>query len=327
MHYSAFLKEGDIIGIPAPSAGVGDKIPDFTKSLDILHKEGFQTNETASVRSSELASNDGKTRAIELMSLFEDDTVNMVIAAAGGDFLYEILPYTDFQKMAEHPKWMMGASDPTGILYPYTTLYDIATMYGFNAGSFDLGTDWDYIHHGLQVITGKDLQQKSYPMHMSKAKFLMDVLAYDSADTWKSPYDKFHVTGRCIGGCMDVLKDLMGTPYDGTLSFLERYKEDGAIYYFDNFALSAENFYRTLLQFKYAGWFNYAKGIIIGRVCLPSSDTGMTYEEACAKALGDIPYVMEADVGHTVPYMVMINGALLDLDWHDKQASLQFILK
>ena len=46
------------------------------------------------------------------------------------------------------------------------------------------------------------------------------------------------VTGRLIGGCIDVLKDIIGTKYDGTLDFIEKYKDDGIIWYFDNFALS-----------------------------------------------------------------------------------------
>ena len=47
-------------------------------------------------------------------------------------------PYADFEQMKRNPKWPMGASDPTGLLYPYTTICDVATLYGCNAGSYDL---------------------------------------------------------------------------------------------------------------------------------------------------------------------------------------------
>ena len=40
--------------------------------------------------------------------------------------------------MKKNPKWLTGASDPTGILYPYTTLCDVATIYGAKAGSYDI---------------------------------------------------------------------------------------------------------------------------------------------------------------------------------------------
>ena len=132
MIYPTILQKGDTIGIAAPSAGVGEKLEDFDKSLNILHEEGFKTKETKSVRTPLTRSADAKTRGEELTSLFTDEEVNMVMAAAGGDFLNEMIPYADFETMKQHPKWMMGASDPTGVLYPYTTVYDVATMYGIS---------------------------------------------------------------------------------------------------------------------------------------------------------------------------------------------------
>lgn len=326
MIYPKMLREGDTIGIAAPSAGVGEKLADFERSLAVLHEAGFRTKETASVRTPDARSADAAVRGAELTSLFTDPEVDFVAAAAGGDFLNEMIPYADFGAMRASPKWMIGASDPTGVLYPYTTMCDVASMYGMNAGSFDLGTGWDYVREALLVMQGKTLQENSFPMCMTKAKFMVDTPAYDSAGRWESPLREFHVRGRCIGGCIDVLKDLIGTPYDATADFVNRYRDDGQIFYFDNFSMSAENFYRTLKQFSYAGWFRHAKAVIIGRVCFPSSETGMTYADAARLALDGIPYVLEADVGHTIPCMVMINGAMLDFRFLEGMASLTFEL-
>ena len=325
MIYPSILKKGNTIGIAAPSAGVGEKLEDFDNSLHVLHEEGFKTKETKSVRTPLTRSADAKTRGEELTSLFLDEEVDMVMAAAGGDFLNEMIPYTDFETMKQHPKWMMGASDPTGVLYPYTTIYDVATMYGMNAGSFDMGTQWDYIRNALNFIQG-NFKEESFPMCMTKAKFMVETPAYDTPDIWHSPVNDIDVSGRCIGGCIDVLKDLIGTPYDGTKDFVKRYAQDGQIFYFDNFSMSAENFYRTLTQFRYAGWFDHTKAVIIGRVCFPSSETGMTYEEAAARALAGIPWVCKADVGHTIPCMIMINGAMLNFQYHKGKATLSFHL-
>ena len=46
--------------------------------------------------------------------------------------------------------------------------------------------------------------------------------------------NEVNVKGRIIGGCIDLIDALSGTKYDGTLEFIERYKEDGIIWYFDN---------------------------------------------------------------------------------------------
>ena len=54
----------------------------------------------------------------------------MIMAATGGDFLFDILPHLNPSIIQENIKWIMGASDPTGLVYPITTKYDIATLYG-----------------------------------------------------------------------------------------------------------------------------------------------------------------------------------------------------
>ena len=137
MIYPDFLNDNATIGICAPSAGVGHKLESFDASLRELRKQGWKVWETEHVRVDSLRGGNAKERANELMSLFALDSIDAVFAAAGGDFLSDILPYIDWQLLAENPKWLMGASDPTGILYPVTTMCDIATLYGSNGGSFD----------------------------------------------------------------------------------------------------------------------------------------------------------------------------------------------
>lgn len=327
MIYPEFLKPGDTIGISAPSAGVGKKIPDFEKSLSVLHERGYQTKETASVRVNDLRSADGRTRGEELTSLFRDPEVSFVMSAAGGDFLDEILPYTDFRVMKKNPKWLTGASDPTGILYPYTTLCDVATIYGANAGSYDIEPLPEYLENNLKIISGNLITQKSFRMYMKTPGFLAEKVEFDTPVRWEGTVKELDVSGRCIGGCIDVLKDLIGTKYDGTKKFIRKYKDDGFIWYFDNFSLSAEVFYRTLLQMHYAGWFENASAVIVGRVLFESSETGMTYEEAIKRAFPDIPVLYQADIGHTIPSMTMINGAVLHLTYRRRKAALSFELK
>ncbi len=326
MIYPNFLKKNDTIGITAPSAGVGHKLYDFDRSLNVLKERGFHIIETASVRNDNERSADAPTRAKELNELFDNPKVNMVMCASGGDFLDEILPYVNFDSMQNNPKWLMGASDPTGILYPYTCGYDVATIYGCNAGSYDLVPLKNYLEDNLQIIQGNLLEQKSSPRCLSKAPFLVDDLSYDIDSKWQSNVSDLVCSGRCIGGCIDVLKDFIGTKFDYTKDFIERYAKDGIIWYFDNFACSSEVLYRTFLQFRYAGWFENTKAILIGRTCLPHSDTGMNDTEAITRAFPDIPVFYQADIGHTLPHMTMINGATLHFQFKEEKATLSFKL-
>jgi len=202
----------------------------------------------------------------------------------------------------------------------------VATLYGENAGGYDLDPKPTFLKNNLKFLKGDLPVQKSYPRWMSVPPFEAEEIVFDAPSQWQSNVKELDVNGRCIGGCIDVLKDLIGTPYDGAKDFVRRYQDDGIIWYFDNFSLSAEVLYRTLLQFKYAGWFKHTKAVILGRTLFPNSDTGMDYMDALTMALPDLPVLGEADIGHTLPRMTMINGAVLHLEWKRKKATLTFSL-
>ena len=322
MKYPKFLKKNATIGICAPSAGAGNKLEEFERSLEHL-KRDYQIIESPSVRVDGIRSNTDAIRGQEVNDIYLNPDVDFVMCAKGGDFLFETLPYIDFEALASKPKWFLGASDPTSILYTLTTKYDIATMYGFGAGSFD--GDYDYIQVADEFLKGNLIKQNSYK-YSQKVDFDATEIIFDQEVKWLSTSD-INVKGRLIGGCVDVLKDLIGTKYDGTKDFISRYQTDGIIWYFDNFAMSAENFYRTMLQMRYAGYFENTKAVIVGRVCFESSETGMSYEEAMALAFKDIPYVTAADIGHTLPKMMMINGAIIQLKTYNNQGEISFELK
>ncbi|MGN1343130.1 MAG: S66 peptidase family protein [Traorella sp.] len=324
MFYPTFLKEGATLGITALSAGVGKKLDDYLASINRLKKESYIIKESASVRVNNVRANSGEIRALEFNDLVVDSSVDMILCAVGGDFLVETLPYIHYENILENPKWIMGYSDPTSLLYSVTTLLDIATIYGLNGGSYDI--DHHYVDINLEYLKGNLVCQESYDYYQSTQNFIDGNLIYDQKVEWISSQD-ICVSGRCIGGCIDALKDIFGTKYDGTKQFIDKYHEDGIIFYFDNFSMSAENFYRTLLQMKYAGYFEATKAVILGRVCFENSETGMTYEEALRMALGDIPYVYQADIGHVIPRMTLINGAMMNLKVKDGHGTISFDLR
>ncbi len=319
MKYPEFPKNNSVIGICAPSAGVGGKIDSFEESLAVLRREGYRIAETEHVRTEDDRSTDAFTRAAELMELFADPEVDVVMSAAGGDFAFEILPYIDWDVLCDHPKWFSGYSDPTSLLFTYTVKYDIASIYGRNAGSFDYGKRQRFIRDDLKLRRGKRVLLHNYP-YLENPE---EPGVFNLPDEWQATSDTFRVRGRCIGGCMDVLKDLIGTPYDAMRSFNEKYAGDGTIFFFDNFALSAEVFYNTLLQMKYAGWFDHTKAVLIGRTLFPS-EYSISYEEAIYRALPDIPVIYNADIGHTKPSMTMILGAMMNLKYSYGKATISF---
>ena len=324
MIYPDFIKKRETIGICALSAGIGKKLAEYEESIAVLNKEGYNIKETASVRINSPRSNTGNKRAKELDELINDEDVKMIIEATGGDYQSETLPYINFENIRRHPKWIMGYSDPTNLLFPVTTGLDIATLYGFNGASYTKENKLDQLNN-LNIIKGKLVKQESFEKCQSFIDIINDNEVYEDV-YWKSS-GPVKQSGRCIGGCLDVITKLIGTKYDHISEFIERYKDDGIIWYFDIFALSSLDTYLSLLQMEYAGYFKYAKAVIIGRIAFPRVDSKeLDYKKAYKLALKKIPYVYESDIGHTKPRITMINGAMMDLDVKDGKGSIEFKL-
>ena len=226
MIYPSFLTNGSTIGICAPSAGAGKDLESFDACLDTLKQQGYNIKETQHVRVNDPRGGNAKQRGDELNQLFQDPEVDFVMCAKGGDFLNEMIPYISFETLKKHPKFIMGASDPTGVLYPYTTLCDVATIYGFNGGSsYDLQPLPQFVKNNLEIIKGNLIEQTNYPEYQKALPWDVEGFVPDTKVQWNCTQEELTTSGRCIGGCIDVLKDLIGTKFDGTKKFIEKYAD------------------------------------------------------------------------------------------------------
>ncbi len=315
MIYPQFLKENDTIGITAVSAGIeGKKLMQLDLSEQNLRAQGYKIVETKNVRAGGIVSSTGKERAEQLAQLCKDSSVQMILCASGGDFLIDMLPYVDYEEIKANPKWIQGYSDPTSLLYSVTTLLDIATIYGFNGGGYGMSKLHRSHEDSFSILRGDIVEQKSYDFYEGEKDGALDGYILTEPVYWKNLNGKeVNVKGRLLGGCMECLADIIGTPYDGTKKFLERYVEDGVLWYFDIFGLRSEQVYNTLWHMKQAGWFEGATGFMFGRVMFPGTFLDMSYEEAIVRALGDAPIVFNMDIGHVAPRMTVINGAMGEL--------------
>lgn len=340
MRYPQNLKKGDKIGVTATSAGT-------TAEVDLIRLEnakkhfdklGYQVIETSNVRKEEKGrSSDGPTRAAQFMSLIMDQDIKVIMAAGGGDYLVEMLPYLDFSKINENPKWFQGYSDNTGLTFTMTTNLDIATIYTNNFGSFGMQNWHKSLKDNIAILEGNNITQESFSrfqdgfcekitgleeFQLNKEVEWINCLPVSSLSTEK----EIILQGRVIGGCLDVLLNLVGTKFDKTKEFVERYHEDGILWYLESFDLSSEALYRGLWQLNQAGWFKNAVGFVFGRPAMYRSDIDITYEEAVKSVLGELnlPIILEADIGHKPPQFTMINGAIATVRSKDGKGNIFF---
>lgn len=339
MIYPKFPKEGDTIGICAPSFGVGQKLEWFDLSIETLREAGFDIVETENVRSEGCPSAPADVRGAEFNSLFADDNINMVMSASGGDYNIEMIPYIDQDLVKKNPKWFAGYSDPTSIEMLLTTVLDIATIYGVNAGAWDWRPLHKFQYDALSVLTGELPVQTSYDMWASEqfddeeGLHLMDtpvewsLLRGNGQELVEE--NSLDVTGRLIGGCIDVIDWVIGTPYEDLTGFCERYKDDGFIWFFDNFDLNPMALMYIARKMRNMGLFKHAKAVIFGRTCFPGDSTDMDYLEQLERVFSDmdVPLIWGADIGHTKPSFTLINGAIGHLQFEDGEAELTMELK
>lgn len=326
MKYPSFLENGDIIGITALSAGVGEKLESFKLSINNLTQNDFNILETSNVRNKSFVSSSSNQRVEELNELVLNKDVKMVLCAAGGDFLIEVLPKLNLENIKNNEKWFMGYSDPSTLLYLITTKLDIATIYGVNAGSYAQDKLHESLKNNIQIIKGNIVEQNSFELYEKER--IEDLNQYNLTEKvfWENINGEFNEEGRMIGGCIDSLRFLLGTPYDYTKEFVNKYKEDGIIWYFDVFSMSSEELYCTLFQMKEAGWFENIKGVIFGRVLFPR-EFSLTYQEAIKRFFKEIPVIFNADIGHVPPKMTIINGSYAHVQAKNGKGKIKFELK
>lgn len=337
MIYPNFLKKGNCIGVPAPSSGAYNELykNKYNNAKRKFEEKGYKVILSKNIFNSEkMRSATEIKRAEEINKMFEDENINFIICAAGGEFLVEILPYVDFEKILKSPKYVQGFSDPTGLLFPITTKYDIATIYGNNFGDYGAKIDDRSIIENLQIITGNIIKQENYELYEEERAESIDGLeGYNLTKKveWKNlEKDNIVIQGRIIGGCLDIISELAGTKYDGTSEFNERYKNDGIIWYFDNCELSKEELIRTLWKLNELDYFKYTKGIVFGRNGQEISCAGYTMEEALKDSVIkklNIPIIYDADISHKGPCLTIINGAIATIKSAGGKGSIELLLK
>lgn len=338
MIYPEFIKKGDTIGITAPSAGSENEID--IKKLNMAEEKlkdlGFTIEETENCRKDTGTgrSSSKEERAKQLNKLFIEEKTKAIIGLAGGEFLIEMLPYVDFKNILNNPKWLQGYSDITGLLFPITTMLDLATIYSNNFKTFAMKNWHRSIKENLKILQGNLIKQYSYDLYEDiRAERINGDEPYNLTEKvrWEgiNEEENIKMQGRMIGGCLDVILCLIGTKYDNTKNFIEKYKKDGIIWFLDNCELSSESLVRAMFQLKEAGYFKYTKGIVFGRSGIEKSCYNISFKNAIKSSLEElnVPIIINADIGHKPPQMTIINGAIARIELNAGKGSIEFKLK
>ena len=333
MIYPKFLNKNDKIGITAISDGVADKVKQqrLDNAIKNISNMGYNIIETNNVRTSFMGrSSNASKRAEEFMKLWEDNDINAIMVVSGGDFALEILDFIDFSKIKKFtPKWLTGFSDVTSLSFVLTTKLDISTVYCDNFTSFGMKPLDISLQNIFKILEGNKNIQESFNKFQNEHLDYTEnpYISYNLNEDvkWEGVNNnKIHFNGRIIGGCFDIITSIIGTKYDNIKKYIETYKQDGIIWFFDVFSMTSSSLTINLWKMKNAGLFDNCNGIIFGRNLFFKEEYDITFKSILESIYNElkIPIIFNADIGHKPPQMTIINGSIVDVELNNNKGKI-----
>lgn len=318
------LKKGARIGVTAPSSGVQAELHDLIKLASKRMKNmGYKIicGDTVWTQS-KAKSAPARRRADEFNKMMSDTSIDIIIPPWGGELLIEILEHVDFDSMRE--KWILGYSDISVLLFAMTVKTGIATAHGTNLielrGEYsdDTTACWERV---LSTRTADTVIQQSsakYQKSWQHDNPSPCVFHLTEETGWKIVQNNsVHIQGRLLGGCIDVISHLIGTPFGDVCSFRKKFiNGEPLLWYFENCELTTTGLRRSLIQMRLAGWFEHCSGIMFGRSTANEAVDNYTIEDVYKELSEElqVPIVYDIDCGHVPPQITFINGALAEVE-------------
>jgi len=278
-------------------------------------------------------------RAKDLLQALQDDEIEMILCAIGGDDTYRLLPYLfehDELKNALKKKIFLGFSDTTFNHFMFHKL-GFNTFYGQSFLADVCEIDWEMLPYSEKYFRELITTGKIQEIRPS------DVW-YEERTDWDVPIGTPRVkhenqgfqllqgpakfSGKILGGCVDSLFDIFdNTRYADTVELCEKYqlfpkKEDwqGKILLLETSEeRPSPEKYRQFLRFlKKEGVFEAVNGILCGK---PMDEV---YYEEYKKILVEeinnpsLPIVMNVNIGHATPRCIIPFGVMAQVDANEQ---------
>jgi muramoyltetrapeptide carboxypeptidase LdcA involved in peptidoglycan recycling len=338
IRYPAPLRPGDRIAVTSPSCGVGPQMrPRLDFCLTHLRDLGYDVVVGDCMDGSGITSAPAPTRAAELTAMLVDPAIRAVVPPWGGELAIDLLPLLDLEAIsAAQPTWLVGYSDLTTVMVPLTLRTGIATLHGSNLMDTPYAVP-EPLLPWLAAATapaGSELRQGAAAAYRSGRHdhyaFHPDVreMTLNTPGQWKllGPQDgaaEVCATGRMIGGCLETVSMLPGSPYGDVADFAARHAREGLLVYVEVAEADAVTVARMLHHLRLAGWFDRANAVLVGRSAGPSAGD-FSQHDALVHALGDllVPVLYDVDLGHIPPQLTIVNGALATVELTPTTATL-----
>lgn len=250
-------------------------------------------------------------RVADLHAAFADPAVDAIFTVIGGYNSNELLPYLDFDLIAQNPKILCGYSDITALQNAITATTGVVTYSGPHWSTFGM-RDW-----------GESTRDWFRQTLMSDAPVIVEPGTWFTDDLWfvnqddrtKIATDGWWVLrpgraeGRIVGGNLCTLNLLQGTAYMPPLAETLLFVEDDEL----SNPVEFRRYLHSLMQVPGA---ESIRGLVIGRFQQVSRITREDVELLIGDfdTLRDKPVLANVDFGHTNPLMTIPIGGEVRVD-------------
>lgn len=277
-----------------------------------------------------------EARAADLMEAFRDTEVKAIFNAIGGDDTIRLLPYIDFDLIAQNPKIFTGFSDTTT---NHMMMYKAGLISYYGAAILTNFSEYVKINDYTASMIQNTLFTPQPTLDIPSAPYWYD--DEDEKIWWDEknihtlkPYHPEEigyevlqgagvVEGPLLGGCVDVFIELLGTclwpskeEWTGKLLFLETSEED----------MSCDLLTWILRNLAAQGIFDVIKGIIVGKPARRSKyePYKTVYKTVVGLEAGhpELPILYNVNFGHAEPIGVLPIGVPCRLDADRKRLTL-----
>lgn len=286
------LNYGDTIGLISPAS---PEDPSKIKgAIEFLRSQGFQVKEGKHLfdKWGYLAGQD-KDRAKDLMDMFEDKEVDMILCMRGGYGSMRLLPYLDFDILRSNPKIFVGFSDITVLLNILASTCNLITFHG-PMGTSDF-TDTTTLSNFITTLMNGNRPYKL----LNPSNIFLTCNVNGKA------------RGRIVGGNLSLIAATLGTPYEIHTS--------GNILFLEDIGEKPYSIDRLLTHLYLAGKLQQCSGFIIGQFTdcsLPNYERSLTVNEVILDRILSLnkPTLSNFMSGHDYPKLTLPIGAKAYID-------------
>lgn len=237
------LPEGGTIGVAA-LASPWENRSELERGVEWWESQGYRVKLGEHILDrDDYVAGDPEARAEDLMAMFADPEVDVVQAFQGGYGSAQTIPYLDFDLVRANPKPFVGFSDITALHVALRQKAGLATFYGVGlAGVGDKETSKFTRERLVSVLRGDATGE----------------VPRDPDDPYVRAIHGGTVTAPLVGGCLWLLMQTMGTPWE--------FSADDCILFFEDVDLPPWYADGLLLQLAQAGKLDRVRGVVVGEM-------------------------------------------------------------